>query len=60
MFCLKFESVVNRAFLVLINWAKNAVGATLFTFCNYAFSGPIYDINFAKCPLALLSQVSSL
>ena len=34
LFCREFGSVVNRAFLVLIFWARNAAGATFFAFCN--------------------------
>ena len=36
LFCREFEIDVIHAFLVLIFWAKNAVGATFFAFCNYA------------------------
>ena len=35
MFCRKF--VIIHAFLVLIFWAKNAVSATCFAFCNYVY-----------------------
>ena len=39
LFCRKFGNVVNDAFLVLLFWAKNAVGATFFAFCNYGWHG---------------------
>ena len=35
LFCRKFGNVVNRAFLVLVFWAKTAAGAIFFAFCNY-------------------------
>ena len=36
LFCREFGNVVNHAFLVLIFWVKNSVGAIFSTFCNYA------------------------
>ena len=35
LFCREFGIDVIHTFLVLIFWAKNAVGATIFAFCNY-------------------------
>ena len=35
---LGFENYVNHAFLVQVFWAKNAAGATFFSFCFYAIS----------------------
>ena len=35
LFYYEFGNVVNYTLLVLILWAKNAVGATFFAFCNY-------------------------
>ena len=35
LFCREFGNVVNRAFLVLIFWVKNLVGANFIRFCNY-------------------------
>ena len=35
LFCREFANVVNRAFLVLIFWVKNLVGANFIRFCNY-------------------------
>ena len=35
LFCREFCNVVNRAFLVLIFWVKNLVGANFIRFCNY-------------------------
>ena len=36
LFCREFGNVVNHAFLVLIFWAENLVGAIFSAFCNYA------------------------
>ena len=45
LLCGEFGNVVNRAFLVLIFWAKTAAGATFFAFCNYVHdqrsTGPV-------------------
>ena len=35
LFCREFGNVVNHAFLVLIFWEKNLVGAIFSAFCNY-------------------------
>ena len=38
LFCREFGNVVNRAFLVLIFWVKNLVGANFIRFCNYGLA----------------------
>ena len=41
LFCREFGNVVNNAFLVLIFWAKNSVGAIFSVFCNYAYDSDV-------------------
>ena len=37
LFCGAFGNTISHGRLVLILWAKNAAGAILFAFCNYAY-----------------------
>ena len=37
LFCCEFGNDVNHPFFGAIFWAKNAIGATFFTFCNYGY-----------------------
>ena len=57
LFCRGFENVVNHEYLVLIVWAKSAVGGILFAFCNNA--GYLFLCYFSEVPLAFRCSQSN-